>query len=112
MPEISPPLDDFLKTVALLDELGLKYQINIASGAGFEYYTGLIFQLFIGEEKVGGGGRYDALIPSMGGGDVPASGFALYLDRLMELSNRRHCCRRRRRGFWCGADRTSHEGGL
>jgi histidyl-tRNA synthetase len=85
MPEIGRPLDDFLKTVALLDELGLKYRINIASGAGFEYYTGLIFQLFIGEDKVGGGGRYDALIPSMGGGEVPASGFALYLDQLMNL---------------------------
>ncbi len=85
MPEIKQPLDDFLKTVAILDDLGLKYRINIASGAGFEYYTGLIFQLFIGQEKVGGGGRYDALIPSMGGGDVPASGFALYLDRLMNL---------------------------
>lgn len=85
MPEITPPLDDFLRTVALLDELGIKYQINIASGAGFEYYTGIIFQFFIGGEKVGGGGRYDALIPSMGGGDIPASGFALYLDRLMGL---------------------------
>jgi len=85
LPEIRPHLDDFLKTVAVLDELGIKYQINIASGAGFEYYTGLIFQLFAGREKVGGGGRYDALIPSMGGGDVPASGFALYVDRLMGL---------------------------
>jgi histidyl-tRNA synthetase len=34
---------------------------------------------------VGGGGRYDDLIPLMGGGDVPASGFALYLDYLMNL---------------------------
>jgi histidyl-tRNA synthetase len=85
MPEITSPLDDFLRTVALLDDLGIKYQINIASGAGFEYYTGIIFQFFIGGEKVGGGGRYDALIPSMGGGDIPASGFALYLDRLMGL---------------------------
>jgi histidyl-tRNA synthetase len=85
MPEIAPPLDDFLRTVAILDELGIKYQVNIASGAGFEYYTGIIFQFFISEEKVGGGGRYDALIPSMGGGDIPASGFALYLDRLMGL---------------------------
>jgi len=85
IPEIRAPLDDFLKTVAILDELGLKYQINIASGAGFEYYTGIIFQFFAVKEKIGGGGRYDALIPSMGGGDVPASGFALYLDRLMNL---------------------------
>jgi histidyl-tRNA synthetase len=85
VPEIIAPLDDFLKTVAILDELGLKYQINIASGAGFEYYTGIIFQYFTGKEKIGGGGRYDALIASMGGGDAPASGFALYLEQLMEL---------------------------
>jgi histidyl-tRNA synthetase len=85
IPEIKAPLDDFLKTVAVLDELGLKYQINIASGSGFEYYTGLIFQLYKSKEKIGGGGRYDALIPSMGGGDVPASGFALYLDSLMNF---------------------------
>jgi histidyl-tRNA synthetase len=85
LPEISSHLDDFLQTVALLEALGCKYQIDIASGAGFEYYTGMIFQLFIGGEKVGGGGRYDALIPAMGGGDIPASGFALYLDSLMKL---------------------------
>jgi histidyl-tRNA synthetase len=85
VPEIAAPLDDFLSTVDLLDDLGVKYRINIASGSGFEYYTGIIFQFFIGGEKVGGGGRYDALIPSMGGGDLPASGFALYIDRLMEL---------------------------
>jgi histidyl-tRNA synthetase len=45
----------------------------------------VMFQLFIGEERVGGGGRYDALIPLMGGKNIPASGFALYLDRLMNL---------------------------
>ncbi len=87
MPEIGSSLDDFLKAVAILDNLDIKYQINIASGAGFEYYTGMIFQLFIGKEKIGGGGRYDALIPSMGGGDVPASGCAIYLDRLIRLVN-------------------------
>jgi histidyl-tRNA synthetase len=85
IPEIIPHFDDFLETVALLEALGGSYQIDIASGAGFEYYTGMVFQLFTGGEKIGGGGRYDALIPAMGGGDVPASGFALYLDRLMNL---------------------------
>ena len=84
IPEIHAPLDDFLETVAVLDNLGLKYQINIASGAGFEYYTGVIFQLFMGKEKIGSGGRYDALIAAMGGGNVPASGLAIYLDRLMD----------------------------
>ncbi len=79
------PIDDFISTVDQLEALGYDYQIDIASGRDFEYYTGVIFQFFIGEEKVGGGGRYDALIPLMGGKDIPASGFALYLDRLMDM---------------------------
>jgi len=85
LPEIEPHLDDFIGIIDLLEALGVDYQIDIASGAGFEYYTGVIFQFFKGEEKIGGGGRYDDLIPAMGGGDIPASGFALYLDRLMNL---------------------------
>ncbi len=85
LPELKPYIDDFISITDLLQTLGCAYQIDIASGRGFEYYTGVIFQLFMGEEKIGGGGRYDALIPLMGGGDTPASGFALYLDRLMSL---------------------------
>ena len=65
--------------------LGYNYRIDITSGRGFEYYTGLIFQLFTGGKKIGGGGRYDDLIPLMGGSDIPASGFALFLDRLMDM---------------------------
>ncbi len=83
--ELEPGIDNFINIVDLLETLGCDYQIDIASGRGFEYYTGVIFQLFRGEEKIGGGGRYDALIPLMGGRDIPASGFALYLDRLMNL---------------------------
>ncbi len=85
LPELEPSLDDFINIVDLVEALGCNYRIDIASGRGFEYYTGVIFQLFLGEEKIGGGGRYDALIPLMGGSDIPASGFALYLDRLMNL---------------------------
>ena len=85
LPELKPHIDDFINIVDLLETLGCSYQIDIASGRGFEYYTGVIFQLFMDDEKVGGGGRYDALIPLMGGGNIPASGFALYLDRLMNL---------------------------
>jgi len=85
LPELEPAIDDFINIIDLVKTLGCDYQIDIASGRGFEYYTGVIFQLFLGEEKIGGGGRYDALIPLMGGKDIPASGFALYLDPLMSL---------------------------
>jgi len=84
-PEIEKPLSSFISIVELLEAVGVSYQIDIASGRGFEYYTGGMFQLFAGGENIGGGGRYDALIPLMGGPDIPASGFALYLDRLMGL---------------------------
>ena len=82
---LEPHIDDFMGVVHLLKILGCDYQIDIASARGFEYYTGMTFQLFIGEEKVSGGGRYNALTPLLGGGDIPASGFALYVDRLMNL---------------------------
>jgi len=85
LPELVPPLDNFITIVDILEALGYNYQIDLTSGRGFEYYTGVIFQLFIGKEKIGGGGRYDALIPLMGGREVPASGFALYFDPLMNL---------------------------
>ena len=77
LPEFIPVLDNFIGVVDLLTAMGLKYRIDIASGRGFEYYTGMIFQLFEGDTKLGGGGRYDALIPLMGGKNTPASGFAL-----------------------------------
>jgi len=85
LPELKPYIDDIINIAELLESLGCDYQIDIASGRGFEYYTGVIFQFFKDEEKIGGGGRYDALIPLMGGKDIPASGFALYLDRLMNM---------------------------
>jgi len=85
LPEFEPYLNNFIAVVSMLENIGCKYQIDIASGAGFEYYTGMIFQLYSGREKIGGGGRYDDLIPAMGGGDIPASGFALYIDRLINL---------------------------
>ncbi len=83
--ELKPQIDDFVYIADTLQSLGYQYQIDIASIRGFEYYTGMIFQLFINDEKVGGGGRYDALIPAMSGKNTPASGFALYHDLLMKL---------------------------
>jgi histidyl-tRNA synthetase len=82
---LQPGIDDLVSVAGLLEALGADYQIDLASVRGFEYYTGAIFQLFKGKDKIGGGGRYDALIPLMGGRDTPASGVALYLDRIMEL---------------------------
>jgi len=78
-------LEDLINVTTLLDNLGCSYKIDIAAIHGFEYYTGVCFQFLAAGEKIGGGGRYDNLVPLMNGEDVPACGFALYVDPLMKL---------------------------
>jgi histidyl-tRNA synthetase len=78
-------LEDFISITTLLDDLGCKYEIDITAIHGFEYYTGICFQLLAAREKIGGGGRYDNLVPLMNGKEIPACGFALYADPIMQL---------------------------
>jgi len=84
-PRLEPSLDNLTKIAELLGAVECSYQIDIASGRGFEYYTGAMFQLYAAGERMGGGGRYNDLIPLVGGDPLPASGFALYMDRLMDM---------------------------
>jgi histidyl-tRNA synthetase len=84
-PDFKSSLEDFLTVTTLLDNLGCSYEIDIAAMHGFEYYTGICFQFMAAGEKIGGGGRYDKLVPLMDGGDIPACGFALYVDPMMRL---------------------------
>ncbi|MEK7160119.1 MAG: histidine--tRNA ligase [Patescibacteria group bacterium] len=55
---------------------------------GLDYYTGLIFEVLIENQKntlsFGGGGRYDNLIGIFAGRDIPAVGFSFGFDRLIE----------------------------
>jgi histidyl-tRNA synthetase len=80
--KLKTALTNFSEIAGLLDALGYRYQIDITSTRGFEYYTGLCFQLSAKGYKIGSGGRYDNLIPLIGGKKTPACGFALYLDPL------------------------------
>ena len=82
---LEPSLNDFIQIAKLLSSAGCKYHIDISSGRGLEYYTGAMFQFYVSGQKVGGGGRYDDLMSLVGGPHMPASGFALYVDRLMDM---------------------------
>jgi len=84
--KLETSMDNFIAIAQLLTDLGCSYQINMSSGKGFEYYTGILFQFQVGGCSVGGGGRYDDLIPLMSGGDICASGFAFDVDQLMRLA--------------------------
>ncbi|MFC2067841.1 ATP phosphoribosyltransferase regulatory subunit [Chloroflexota bacterium] len=83
LPKLESPLNNFISIIDHIETLGFTYRIDITSEKDFEYYTGIIFQLFVDNEKIGGGGRYDDLIPLIGGKDVHSSGFALYLTNLI-----------------------------
>lgn len=55
---------------------------------GLDYYTGTIFETIVTEPKIGsitGGGRYDNLIKTLGGPDLPAVGTTLGLDRICDV---------------------------
>jgi histidyl-tRNA synthetase len=78
-------LKDFIDIATLLDSLSCSYEIDITAIQGFEYYTGICFQFSAGGGKIGGGGRYDNLVPLMNGEEIPACGFALYVDPVMKL---------------------------
>lgn len=84
VPLLAPALDNLLAVATLLDRRGLRYTVDPLLLRDFEYYTGAMFAFFVGGHRVGGGGRYDDMIPKAGGHRTPASGFALYLDPLLE----------------------------
>ncbi len=56
---------------------------------GLDYYTRTVFEIVSGDlgaqNAVVGGGRYDGLIAEVGGDSVAAIGFAIGLDRLIDI---------------------------
>lgn len=73
-----------------LDTLGVPFVIDKRLVRGLDYYTRTTFEIQTGalgaQSAVAGGGRYDGLIEALGGPDMPAIGFAIGLDRLVEVS--------------------------
>ncbi|MBA7707718.1 ATP phosphoribosyltransferase regulatory subunit [subsurface metagenome] len=83
--DLKSELNSFAEVASLLDVLDCNYHIDITSTRGFEYYTGLCFQFLVKQDRIVSGGRYDNLVPLIGGKSTPACGFALYIDPLIDL---------------------------
>lgn len=94
----APVFDDFLdaesrehfqQLCALLDGAGLNYVINPRLVRGLDYYSRTVFEWITdslgAQGTVCGGGRYDGLVPQLGGKETPAAGFALGVERLILL---------------------------
>jgi histidyl-tRNA synthetase len=77
VPQMEEPLDELATVVGALEGLGCRCLISAAMVRDFEYYTGPAFRFEVAGRRMGGGGRYDALVSLIGGRQVPASGFAL-----------------------------------
>ncbi len=90
----------FKNVLEFLDEVNIPYMLNPYLVRGLDYYTKTVFEVLPeGEEgdsaeggarqkrqiALAGGGRYDGLIKLLGGKDTPAAGFAIGLDRIVNL---------------------------
>ena len=71
----------------LLKNIGIEFKINPRMVRGLDYYTGTTFEFdhaMLGAQSgIGGGGRYDGLMASLGGADVSGIGFGLGIDRIL-----------------------------
>ncbi len=95
--ERAPRLVDFLGDASrthfeglqrLLRAQNLPYRINPRLVRGLDYYNATVFEWVADGLTVCGGGRYDPLIEMLGGRPAPACGFALGVERVLELMRR------------------------
>ncbi len=96
LPELpGPVLDDLSTTASCLDRLSLErpltWRFDPALVRGMGYYTGQVFEVIHPDMSgsVAGGGRYDKLIGRSLGRDVPACGFSIGFERIVDLLARR-----------------------
>ena len=72
-----------------LDDAGIAYTLNPRLVRGLDYYNLTVFEWVTdrlgAQGTVCGGGRYDGLIELMGGKPAPAVGFAIGMERLLDL---------------------------
>ncbi len=72
-----------------LDELNIDYSVNKMLVRGLDYYNRTVFEIksdALGSQSaVCGGGRYDGLVEMLGGAPTPAVGFAMGVERLYAL---------------------------
>jgi histidyl-tRNA synthetase len=100
MMEHAPELNQFLGDESkahfealckLLDRLDLEYTISPRLVRGLDYYSHSVFEWITddlgAQGTVCGGGRYDGLVALQGGKPWPGVGFAMGMERLVELIN-------------------------
>lgn len=79
----------FNRLQELLSSQEIEFTINHRLVRGLDYYTDTVFEwttdLLGAQNAICGGGRYDGLVALLGGGSIPGAGFAMGLERLIEV---------------------------
>jgi histidyl-tRNA synthetase len=79
----------FARVLELLSRFGVAYEEQPRLVRGLDYYTRTAFEVVAGglgaQDAVAGGGRYNGLSQELGGPELPAIGFAIGEDRLLEV---------------------------
>jgi histidyl-tRNA synthetase len=86
---LSDEAKDHFETVkTLLGKVGISYEVNAKLVRGLDYYSKTVFEVVASElgaqNTLGGGGRYDGLIPTLGGPHMPSVGFATGIERILQ----------------------------
>src|SRR5690606_12795591 len=93
-PVITEYLDDgsrehFERLKTLLGDAGIEFEVQPRLVRGLDYYTRTVFEWVTdrlgAQSAICAGGRYDGLVAQLGGRETPAVGWALGVERVVEL---------------------------
>jgi len=93
-PVLSGYLDDesrahFERVQQLLGDVGVRFTLNPRLVRGLDYYSRTVFEWLTdklgAQSAICSGGRYDGLVAQLGGRETPAVGWALGVERIVEL---------------------------
>ena len=80
-------LKEVVENIRLFGVPDKNFTVDLTIARGLDYYTKTVFEFISKDEgyTVLAGGRYDGLVKELGGADTPAIGFAMGMERLVEI---------------------------
>jgi histidyl-tRNA synthetase len=79
----------FERVKTLLSDVGVSFTLNPRLVRGLDYYSRTVFEWLTdrlgSQSAICSGGRYDGLVEQLGGKPTPAVGWALGIERIVEL---------------------------
>lgn len=100
---------EFSKLQEILTANGVTFEVDPKLVRGLDYYTKTAFEFVSGEigsqSAVGGGGRYDNLVAFLGGRPTFGVGFALGIERFMEILSSKESKQKRVGIYICALDK-------